>query len=116
MASTLAAQRIVSPLTSTSGAVGYPASASFLPVGITVDTVKDINEAIPVATNGIAKLYFNDTCPAMGLVASDSSGRGVPHTNVTAGSYIVGQLLDGAVSATGTVARVLIQPIFKSIP
>jgi hypothetical protein len=50
------------------------------------------------------------------MVASDSSGRGVPHVDTTAGSYVVGVLIGATVAATGTIADVLIGPHFKSIP
>lgn len=116
VASTLAAYRAVAALTGTAQSVKYPASASELPIGITVDTVLDTTSAIPVAIGGIEKLYFNDTVASGSFVAVDSSGRGVPHVNVTAGSYVIGTLIGPAVAATGTIAQVLIQPMFKSIP
>ena len=116
VASTLPAQRIVTFLTGTANSVKLPAATSEVCAGITVDTVLDTTNAIPVAIGGIAKLYFNDTVASGAFVAADSSGRGVPHVNVTAGSYVIGTLIGPAVAATGTVAEVLIQPMFKSIP
>lgn len=116
VATTLAAYRAVAALTGTAQTVKYPASASELPIGITTDTVLDTTASIPVAIGGKAKLYFNDTVTSGSLVALDSSGRGVPHANVTAGSYVIGTLLGATVAATGTIAEVLIQPMFKSIP
>lgn len=113
---TIAANRIVAALTSTANTVKVPAAASELCIGISVDTVLDTSLAIPIAVGGIAKLYFNDTVTSGGLVAADSSGRGVPHVNVTAGSYVIGTLIGPTVAATGTIAEVLIQPMFKSIP
>jgi hypothetical protein len=114
--STLAAYRAVAINTSGAGVVAYPSAAGAAqPVGVTTDTVKDITEAIPVQLDGRAKLLFNDTVAAGALVAVDSSGRGVPHTDVTAGSYVIGRALE-AVTATGTIADILINPIFKSIP
>jgi len=117
VATTLAAQRIVS--VSAANTVGYPASNQALPIGITIDTVKDTNQHIPVAMPGeITKLFFNDTVSAAGLVSSDSAGRGVPFTlaNTTTGltlaSAYVGILVDAAVAATATVANVLIAPGF----
>ncbi len=112
--STLAAQRIVA--ITAANTVGYPSSVGVLPVGVTLDTVKDTTQAIPVAHNGIAKVYFNDTVAAAGLVASDSSGRGVPFTfaatstAISAPACFVGVLLGAAVAATGTIADVLIIP------
>jgi hypothetical protein len=113
---TLAAQRIVACVTGTANTVKYPAAASEVAIGITADTILDTTNAIPVYVAGIAKLYFNDTCASGTLVASDSSGRGVPHVNVTAGSYVVGYLIGATVAATGTVAEVIVNPMFKSIP
>ncbi len=115
VASTLAAQRIV--YLSAANTVAYPTGNTQLPVGITMDTVKDTTNAIPVAMRGEqAKLLFNDTVAAGGLVQSDSSGRGVPFTlantttALTLASAYVGNLVDAAVAATGTIARVLIGP------
>jgi len=113
---TISAYRIVALVTGTANTVKVPASASEVALGITVDTVLDTTASIPVAIGGIAKLYFNDTCTAGGLVASNAAGQGVPHVNVTAGSYVIGTLIGPSVAATGTIADVLIQPIFKSIP
>jgi hypothetical protein len=114
--STLSAYRIVTYLTGTANTVKVPASASELPLGITIDTVLDTTASIPVAIAGIQKLYFNDTVTSGSYVAADSSGRGVPHVNVTAGSFVIGVLVGPTVAATGTVADVLINPHFKSIP
>lgn len=114
--STLSAYRVVTALTGTANTVKVPAAVSELPIGITVDTVLDTTGAIPVAVAGIQKLYFNDTVTSGAYVAADSAGRGVPHTNVTAGSYVIGVLVGASVAATGTIADVLINPHFKSIP
>lgn len=113
---TIAAYRIVAALTSTANTVKVPASASEVALGISTDTVLDTGASIPIAVAGIHRLYFNDTVTTGGLVASDSAGRGVPHVNVTAGSYVIGTLIGPSVAATGTIAEVLIQPMFKSIP
>lgn len=114
--STLSAYRIVTMLTGTASTVKVPASASELPVGITTNTVLDTTGAIPVAFAGIQKLFFNDTVTSGSYVAADSSGRGIPHVNVTAGSFVIGVLIGATVAATGTIADVLIYPHFKSIP
>lgn len=113
---TISAYRIVTALTSTANTVKVPASASEVPIGISQDTVLDTGAALPISVAGISKLYFNDTVTTGSFVASDSSGRGVPHVNVTAGSYVIGVLIGPTVAATGTIADVLIQPMFKSIP
>lgn len=117
VATTIAAQRIVA--ITAADTVGYAASNQALPIGITKDTVLDTNQAIPVAGPGeIAKLYFNDTVAAAGLVASDASGRGVPFTlantttALTLASAYVGVLVGAAVAATATVANVYVCPGF----
>jgi len=113
---TISAYRVVTCLTSTANTVKVPAAATELPMGITLDTVLDTATGIPVAVGGIAKLYFNDTIASGRLVAADSAGRGVLHVDTTAGSYVVGILVGPTVAATGTIAEVLINPFFKSIP
>jgi hypothetical protein len=116
VATTLAANRIVTALTGTANSVKYPAAALELPVGVTIDTVKDTTQAIDVAFAGIHKVLFNDTVASGALVASDSSGRGIPYVNATAGACFVGVLVGPAVAATGTIADVWINPGFKAIP
>lgn len=113
---TLSAYRVVTCLTGTASTVKYPAAATERVIGITQDTVLDTTGSIPVVIGGIQKLYFNDTVTSGNLVAADSSGRGVPHVDTTAGSYVVGVLIGATVAATGTIADVLVQPHFKSIP
>lgn len=113
---TLSAYRVVTMLTGTASTVKYPAAATERDIGITQDTVLDTTGSIPVVIGGIQKLYFNDTVTSGNLVAADSSGRGVPHVDTTAGSYVVGVLIGATVAATGTIADVLVQPHFKSIP
>lgn len=104
-------------LTSTADTVKIAAAASELPVGITADTVLDTTQSIPVFGPGnIAKLYFNDTVTTGKLVALNNAGQGVPHVDVTAGSYVIGTLVGPTVALTGTIADVLINPMFKSIP
>jgi hypothetical protein len=116
VATTLAAYRIVTNLTGTANSVKYPAAATERPLGVTVDTVLDTVNAIPVKVAGIAKVQFNDTITSGQMVAADSSGLGVKHVDTTAGSYVVGVLVGPTVALTGTIAEVLIQPHFKSIP
>ena len=115
VASTLAARRAVA--ITAAETVGYPANAQALPIGITLDTVLDTTSSIPVACAGeIAELLFNDTVGAAGLVGIDSSGRGIPFTladtttALTLANAYIGVLLGPAVAATGTIARVLINP------
>ena len=116
VASTLASQRFVA-LSGNANEVGYPSAGDKIPIGITIDTVKDTNQAIPVAMPGeIAPLLFNDTVASGALVASDTSGRGVPHvlaattTSLTLPAAYGGLLVDASVALTGTVANVLIMP------
>jgi hypothetical protein len=114
---TLAAYRIVTADTAGADFVVYPSAATRHPIGITMDTVKDTLNSIPVAGPGmIQKLYFNETMSAGSLVAADSSGRGVPHVDTTAGSYVIGTLLGPNILVTGTVADVLINVFYKAIP
>lgn len=116
VATTLLAQRIVA--ISAAETVAYPAAQpnGVLPIGITTDTVLDTTGAIPVQVAGKAKLFFNDTVSAAGLVTNDASGRGVPlvlsdtTTSLTLTSSYIGVLVGAAVAATGTIAEVLIQP------
>ena len=114
-ASTLAAQRVV--YVSAAETVNYLNTITSFPVGITKNTVSDTTQSIPVACAGeVAELYFNDTVSAGGLVSADSSGRGIPHTSadtttsLTTTSNFIGVLLGSAVAATGTIARVLVNP------
>jgi hypothetical protein len=110
---TVPAYRIVAPGTSGSEYKAiYPASAAVIPMGVSLDTVKDTGGSLPVAGPGnIAKVLFNDTCTTGTLVASDSSGRGIPiGTLATGGSAYVGYLVGPSVSSTGTIADVLIMP------
>lgn len=117
VATTLAAQRIVAKSTSTAFTVAYPEASDVLPYGVTLDTVLDTNQAIPVKISGEAKVLFNDTVACGALVASDTSGRGIPFTpgNTTAAltvpTGVIGTLIDTSVDATGTVAKVLINPM-----
>lgn len=113
---TLTAYRVVAAVSGTANTVQYPESTQKLPLGITIDDVKDTNQAIPVQMNGVAKLYFNDTVTSGLLVAFDTSGRGIPFTpavtstGLTLPTGVIGTLLDATVAATGTIAQVSIQP------
>lgn len=109
---TLLAYRIVQIGTAAANQVIYPAASTNMPIGVTLDTVKDTTDSIPIAAVGnIAKVFFNDTCTTGQYVAADTSGRGIPiGTLVTAGSAYIGILVGPSVSSTGTIANVLIQP------
>jgi len=113
---TLSSQRIVTHTTGTADVVKAPAGTLEQPIGITLDTVLDTTSSIPVKVAGIAELFFNDTVTSGALVAADTSGRGIPFVDVTAGASFVGTLIDATIAQTGTIAKVLINPGFKSIP
>jgi len=109
VASTLSANRIV--YVSAADTVAYGTTVTNCPIGITTDTVLDTTMAIPVKIAGIARLEFNDSVSAGGLVGSNTLGMGVPFVAVTAASWAVGILLSTKVNTTGTVADVLVMPI-----
>lgn len=112
---TLTSQRVVMH-NSTAHTVLYPDTTGVLPLGITIDDVKDTTGAIPVQVDGKAKLLFNDTVTCGQLVGFDTSGRGVPFTPgvtttaLTLATGVIGTLVDATIAATGTVAQVLINP------
>jgi len=116
VSTTLTAYRVVAAVSGTANTVQYPESTQKLPLGITIDDVKDTNQAIPVQVNGIAKLYFNDTVTSGQLVAFDTSGRGIPFspaltsTGLTLPTGVIGTLVDATVAATATIAQVAIFP------
>ena len=119
VATTLAAQRFVA-CSSTPNTVEYPANGTVLPIGITIDTVKDTNQAIPVARPGeIAKLQFNDTVTSGALVAANNAGQGIPYTLANTSTALTlaaaygGVLVGPSVAATGTVQNVLIMPGYR---
>lgn len=115
---TLAAQRIVMASTSNAHTVAYPDTITALPLGITIDTVLDTTNAIPVQWGGIAYCFFNDTATTGNLVASDTSGRAVPFTlaltstSISRPSAYVGVLVGPTVAITGTIAEIFISPGF----
>lgn len=113
---TLAAERIVSFITTGGSQVHYPAANTEMMVGITRDTVLDTTSAIPVAINGIARCLFNQTVSSGELVTADSSGRAVVFSAVTAPTSFIGTYIGQAAAATGTVGEILINPGWKSIP
>jgi len=125
VATTLAANRIVTATTGTAMMVKYPDTCTSLPIGITIDTVKDTTMAIPVKLVGeIAELTFADTCVSGELVRADhgaGDGRGFPFalaltsTAISNASAYVGVLLDTKVDLSGTVAKVLINPGYDRV-
>lgn len=110
VAATLSAYRGVF-LNGTGNTVGYPTNTASGPIGITLDTVLDTTQLIPVQTEGLAKLEFNDSVTSGALVALDSSGRGVAAAGTTlTNTYVIGRLIGDKVNTTGTVADVLVFP------
>jgi hypothetical protein len=83
--------------------------------GIITDEASASGVHVPLVHDGIAKLYCNDTIAAGGLVMTDAQGRGVPAVATTAGVYVVGVCLN-TVSATGTLAEILVNPFQLQIP
>lgn len=109
----IAAYRIVR--VSGSHTVALASATTDVLFGITQDNAGSSTQAVPVAVHGIAKVYCNDTVTAGGLLTTDASGRAVPATANTAGVYVIGVCLD-TVSATGTIASVLVHPYQIQIP
>lgn len=103
----LSAYRIVR--VNSSGQASACSAGSDIIAGVTVDEATKSNQAVPVAVNGIAKVYMNDTLAAGALIMSDASGRGIPAVATTAGIYVLGVCLN-TVSSTGTLAEVLVNP------
>lgn len=114
--STLTAYRVVAAVSGTANTVQYPEATTKLPLGVTINDVKDINQGIPVQMNGIARLYFYDSCTTGQLVAFNTNGQGIPYTVATTYTAltlltgIIGILVDDTVQATGTIANISIQP------
>lgn len=89
------------------------ASLTAMPLGITVDTVLESGAGVPVQLDGIAKLYFNDSCAAGAQVGSNTLGMGIPFAAVTSTTYAIGILIGASVDKTGTIAEVLFKPVTR---
>ncbi len=109
----IAAYRIVR--VSAANTVALASATTDVLMGITQDNANSSNQAVPVAVSGIARLYCNDTISAGGLVTTDATGRGIPAVVNTAGVNVIGVCLD-TVSATGTIAQILVNPYQIQIP
>lgn len=116
---TLSAYRVVCAVTGTAYTVKYPDTNTCLPIGVTIDTVKDTTNSIPVKVVGErAKLYFQDTCASGEMVGFDTALGGGKRwtqgaqttTSMTIQSAYIGSLLGPTVALTGTLAEILIQP------
>ena len=101
----IAAYRIVR--VSAAQTVALCSAATDIIAGVTTDEALKSTQSVPVAVEGIAKVYCNDTMAAGTLVKTDASGRGVPFAESTAGVYVLGILMD-TVSSTGAIAEVLL--------
>lgn len=84
-------------------------AATDIIVGVTQDNAGLSSQAVPVAVSGVARVYCNDTMAAGTLIKTDATGKGVPFAESTAGVYVLGVCLD-TVSATGTIASVIVNP------
>lgn len=113
-ASSITAYRIVR-VTATPNTVALASATTDVLIGITTDEATSANQGVPVQCSGVAKLYCNDTIASGGLVTTDASGRGVPATANTAGVNVIGVCLN-TVTATGTLAEILINPYQIQIP
>lgn len=113
-ADSMAAYRIVR-VTSTPNTVALCSATTDVIIGVTLDNAGSSNQAVPVAVGGIQKVYMNDTMAAGGFITTDSLGRGVAAAANTAGVYVLGVCLN-TVSATGTLAEVLVNPFQIQIP
>ncbi len=113
-ADSIAAYRIVR-VTSTPNTVALCSATTDVIIGVTTDNANSSSQAVPVACSGIYKVYMNDTAASGTFVTTDASGRGVAAVVNTAGVYVLGTLLN-TVSATGTLAEVLVNPFQIQIP
>ena len=110
----IAAYRIVRA-TATPNTAALCTATTDVILGVTTDDANKSNQAVPVGVSGVQKVYMNDTCAAGSLVMTDASGRGIAATANTAGVYVLGVCLN-TVSATGTLAEVLVNPFQLQIP
>lgn len=113
-ADSIAAYRIVRA-TSTPNTVALCSATTDFILGVTLDNAGSSNQAVPVGISGVQKVYMNDTIAAGAFITTDASGRGVPAVVNTAGVYVLGVCLN-TVSATGTLAEVLVNPFQIQIP
>lgn len=107
-ADSIAAYRIVR-VTSSPNTVALCSATTDIIIGVTTDNAGKSSQAVPVGISGVHKVYMNETAPAGTLVMTNASGQGIPFVESTAGVYVLGTLLN-TVSATGTLAEVLVNP------
>ena len=112
-ATTLAAYRAV--YVSAANTVAYVNTISSAIIGVSMNSIGDTVQSIPIQLDGIARIVCNDTFAAGALISADTAGKGVPYAAVTAPTSFIGVALE-ACAATGTVVQVVINPDFKSIP
>jgi hypothetical protein len=106
-ADSISAYRIVR--VSAAHTVAACSAATDIIVGVTDDEAGKSTQAVPVMVAGIGRVLCGDTIAAGGLIKTDATGRAVPFAESTAGVYVLGVCLD-TVTATGTIASVLINP------
>jgi hypothetical protein len=114
--STLEAYRIVA--ITGANTVGYPTGNQVLPIGVTLDQMKALGDAVPVLGPGaIAKVLLGDTLTAGNMVGATTNGAAVKMsladttTALTLASAYVGIYLDATGVATN-IGRVYVMPGF----
>jgi len=121
---TLATQRFVCMATGVANTVIFPPNVPSLVIGITIDSVKDATNSIPVVLpGGIAKVLCNDTFSAGSLISSDSNGRAIPFTlaltstSISAPASYAGMAIQGneLSTATAVVVECLIMPGYDRV-
>lgn len=114
VAATLTANRIVA-INGTGQTVAYATASSDKIIGVTLDDVKEITQAIPVQVTGIAKVYAGDSITVGALVGTNGSGQAIVYADVTAGGYVLGIMVGNKAAKSGTLVDVLINPFWKII-
>jgi hypothetical protein len=113
----IAAYRIVRVSSTTTGNfIALCSATSDVPFGVTQDNCNAVNQYVPVAIGGIARVYVNDSLAAGAAFCTDAVGRAVPYTTPSTGGYMVGINIGPKVNATGAIAEVLIRPLFTAAP
>ena len=108
----IAAYRIVRA--SSADTVAVCTATTDLPFGVTTDNSNSTVHGVPVQVKGICRVQFNDSVVAGGLVATDAVGRGIPYVALSTGNYSVGVLIGPKVNATGAIAQILLQPMWRA--
>lgn len=97
---------------SAANTVSYPATTASCIIGITQDKAS-LGSMVPVqliANGGSAKMECQDTIAAAAFVAvQTATGKAIPMASATTTAYFIG-VCNEAVSATGTIAEVILFP------